>query len=85
MAYQILGKPPLPYVPFLRRLFTTSSRCSYPAARMREEDLCGLKINQDRLMSNIHYTCQWGTGERWGPYVYRSSTPYIRPIGSAPF
>ena len=26
----------------------------------------GLKINPDRLWKDLHYTCQWGTGERWG-------------------
>ena len=26
----------------------------------------GLKINPDRLWEDLHYTCQWGTGERWG-------------------
>jgi len=33
---------------------------------MKEEDLKSLKVNQDRLMEDIHYTCQWGAGERWG-------------------
>ena len=26
----------------------------------------GLKISQDRLMNDIHGTCQWGRGPRWG-------------------
>ena len=25
-----------------------------------------LRVNQDRLMGDIHHTCQWGKGERWG-------------------
>ena len=25
-----------------------------------------LKINKDRLWADIHHTCQWGQGERWG-------------------
>ncbi|KAK0711764.1 hypothetical protein B0H67DRAFT_491385 [Lasiosphaeris hirsuta] len=31
-------------------------------ARLRQ-----LKVNQNRLMDELHHTCQWGTGERWGP------------------
>ncbi|ORY11610.1 hypothetical protein BCR34DRAFT_483829 [Clohesyomyces aquaticus] len=33
---------------------------------MNEELLSSLKVNQTRLMEDIHYTCQWGTGEKWG-------------------
>lgn len=33
---------------------------------MSEQDLASLKVNQNRLMEDIHYTCSWGTGERWG-------------------
>lgn len=36
---------------------------------MSESDLNGLKVNQERLMDDIHYSCQWGKGERWGEYV----------------
>ena len=25
-----------------------------------------LRVNRVRLMDDIHYTCQWGQGERWG-------------------
>jgi hydantoinase/carbamoylase family amidase len=31
---------------------------------MKEMD--SLKVNQERLMNDLHHTCQWGTGERWG-------------------
>ena len=33
---------------------------------MSEADFALLKVKQDRLMSDIHHTCQWGKGERWG-------------------
>lgn len=33
---------------------------------MNEELLSSSKVNQNRLMEDVHYTCQWGTGERWG-------------------
>ena len=25
-----------------------------------------LKVSQDRLWKDIHYTCQWGTGQSYG-------------------
>lgn len=36
---------------------------------VRHVSYSSLRVNQDRLMRDIHYTCQWGTGERWGKYV----------------
>lgn len=33
---------------------------------MSEQDIAALKVNQSRLMEDIHYTCSFGTGERWG-------------------
>ena len=29
-------------------------------------DIRSLKVNRDRLMQDLHTTCQWGTGKRWG-------------------
>ncbi|KAL1887061.1 hypothetical protein Sste5346_010459 [Sporothrix stenoceras] len=34
---------------------------------MTETDFQKVKVNQSRLMQSLHETCQWGTGERWGP------------------
>lgn len=34
--------------------------------KMSQTDLDDLRVDQNRLMEDIHYTCQWGTGERWG-------------------
>jgi len=36
---------------------------------MDEDTLASLKVDKDRLMKDLHHTCQWGTGERWGEYV----------------
>ncbi|KAK0631046.1 hypothetical protein B0T17DRAFT_487348 [Bombardia bombarda] len=33
---------------------------------MDEPTLQTLKVNQTRLLSSLHHTCQWGTGTRWG-------------------
>ncbi|KAE8452813.1 hypothetical protein EG329_013085 [Mollisiaceae sp. DMI_Dod_QoI] len=34
---------------------------------MSDEQFSGLKINRERLWKDIHTTCEWGKGERWGP------------------
>lgn len=36
---------------------------------MNDEMLNDLKVNRARLMEDLHHTCQWGMGERWGEYV----------------
>lgn len=33
---------------------------------MSEEELSGLTVQEDRLMSDLHETCEWGKGEKWG-------------------
>ena len=46
------------------RAFAGSPRLD---VNLTEDVLVNLKVKQDRLMADIHHTCQWGTGERWGP------------------
>ncbi|KAF2463491.1 amidase [Lindgomyces ingoldianus] len=48
------------------RAFSASSRWQLHTKEMHEELLSSLKVNQSRLMEDIHYTCQWGTGQKWG-------------------
>lgn len=31
-------------------------------------ELGRLKVDQARLMKDIHHTCGWGTGKKWGRY-----------------
>ncbi|TKA34683.1 hypothetical protein B0A49_13673, partial [Cryomyces minteri] len=33
---------------------------------MSDADLGSLKVERERLMRDLHHTCQWGAGERWG-------------------
>ncbi|PNS17019.1 Cell division control protein 31 [Sphaceloma murrayae] len=33
---------------------------------MSAQEIAALKVKQDRMMHDLHYTCQWGPGERWG-------------------
>ncbi|KAF2851015.1 amidase [Plenodomus tracheiphilus IPT5] len=48
------------------RSFAYTPRWQIRTKEMNEEHLKDLKVNQVRLMEDIHYTAQWGTGERWG-------------------
>ena len=38
------------------------------------------KIDGDRLWADIHHTCQFGQGERWGKYVIVSHVPFLPVI-----
>jgi hypothetical protein len=51
------------------RSFTCTPRWQLRTKEMNDELMKDLKVNQGRLMEDIHHTCQWGTGERWGEYV----------------
>jgi len=48
------------------RSFTCTPRLQIRTKEMDDEHLRDLKVNQARLMEDIHHTCQWGVGERWG-------------------
>ncbi|KJX98994.1 beta-alanine synthase like protein [Zymoseptoria brevis] len=48
------------------RTFSRSSRLAIAVAEMAEKDFSSLRVNQDRLMNDIHSTSEWGKGERWG-------------------
>jgi hypothetical protein len=48
------------------RQFSISACRSIAVAEMTDNDFKSLKVKQDRLMADIHNTCEWGKGERWG-------------------
>jgi hypothetical protein len=48
------------------RAFSTTPRWSIHTSEMADQDFNSLKVNQERLMSDLHHVCQWGTGKRWG-------------------
>lgn len=52
-----------------QRSFSVTPIWQLHTKEMNEELLAGLKVNQGRLMEDIHHTCQWGSGQRWGEYV----------------
>jgi hypothetical protein len=46
--------------------FSTSAIRTKELATMSEEEVSGLKVKEDRLMGDLHETCEWGKGEVWG-------------------
>ncbi|KAI4744706.1 amidase [Aureobasidium sp. EXF-12298] len=49
-----------------QKLFSTSSKANKELATMSEEELSGLSVQEERLMRDLHETCEWGKGEIWG-------------------
>jgi hypothetical protein len=52
-----------------KRTFVLSPVRSLRVKEISEQDMNGLTVKQHRLMEDLHHTCQWGTGQRWGKYV----------------
>lgn len=52
-----------------RRSLSHTPKWQIRTKEMNNESLKDLKVDQARLMKDIHNTCQWGPGERWGEYV----------------
>jgi hypothetical protein len=46
--------------------FSTSPTCSKELGSMSEEEVAGKKVKEERLMRDLHETCEWGKGEVWG-------------------
>lgn len=64
--------------------FHARNRRALHTVEMQESDLKHLKVNQGRLMKALHYTCEFGTGKRWGRYVDRSTAaPHILSMASS--
>jgi hypothetical protein len=61
--------PALRGTAFSRAAFSTTPRWQIRTKEMTEQHFKDLKVNQGRLMEDIHHTCKWGTGERWGESV----------------
>lgn len=49
-----------------QRAFSTSRLHMLAVSEMSQSDLASLQVKQDRLMNDIHSTCEWGKGEAWG-------------------
>ncbi|EMD96183.1 hypothetical protein COCC4DRAFT_124537 [Bipolaris maydis ATCC 48331] len=48
------------------RSFSNSPRWQIKTREMTDDMMREINVNQARLMDDIHHSCQWGIGERWG-------------------
>lgn len=52
--------------PISFRPFSASYRQAMLSTELSEADVSALKANKDRLAKDLHHSCQWGYGIRWG-------------------
>lgn len=48
------------------RGFSTTISSRIRTIDMSQQDFKDVKIDRERLWSDLHTTCEWGKGERWG-------------------
>jgi hypothetical protein len=51
------------------RCFTASTRGLIRTIDMTDAQIKDLHIDRERLWKELHETCEFGKGERWGRYV----------------
>ncbi|KAE8131675.1 hypothetical protein BDV38DRAFT_263769 [Aspergillus pseudotamarii] len=49
-----------------RRAFSVSLKQAMLTTELSEADVSALRANKDRLAKDLHHSCQWGFGIRWG-------------------
>lgn len=68
-------KPAFRYTSFLparaqslspRRAFSISLKQDMLSTELTDAQVSALRANKDRLAQDLHHTCQWGYGIRWG-------------------
>ncbi|CAG8951712.1 hypothetical protein HYFRA_00005512 [Hymenoscyphus fraxineus] len=65
---RFLAKPRLPYLQNAptTRSFSISQCRAILTTEMSEKQLGAIQVNRARLWRDLHVTCEWGKGERWG-------------------
>lgn len=48
------------------RQFSASSRLAMLTTELSEAQVSALRANKERLAKDLHHSCQWGSGIRWG-------------------
>ncbi|KAH8590291.1 hypothetical protein B0O99DRAFT_580358 [Bisporella sp. PMI_857] len=59
-------KPSHAISPVYLRKFSATCLRHIRTIDLMEEQLSDIKIDRERLWNDLHSTCQWGKGERWG-------------------
>lgn len=59
---------PISYNPINQqcRTFSASWRQTMRSTELSETDVSALRANKDRMAKDLHHSCQWGYGIRWG-------------------
>ncbi|PWY94423.1 beta-alanine synthase [Aspergillus sclerotioniger CBS 115572] len=50
----------------LRRAFSVTSNHTMLSTDLTEAEVSALRANKERLANDLHHSCQWGYGIRWG-------------------
>ncbi|KAJ5976209.1 hypothetical protein N7481_009916 [Penicillium waksmanii] len=50
----------------LRKSFSTTFYRNMLSSELSEADVSALRVNKERLARDLHHSCQWGFGIRWG-------------------
>ncbi|KAK8183833.1 N-carbamoyl-L-amino acid hydrolase [Phyllosticta citribraziliensis] len=64
--HHVRTRRPLSLFSTPRRAFSNTSRRNLRAIGLSEKQLANMKVNGGRLMEELHRTCAFGTGQRWG-------------------
>ncbi|KAL4977464.1 hypothetical protein BDW66DRAFT_132393 [Aspergillus desertorum] len=51
---------------YLRRAFSVTLGQAMLTTELTEAEVSALRANKERLAQDLHHTCQWGYGMRWG-------------------
>lgn len=60
------------------RSFTTTIIRQTRTTELLKNQLADIKVDRDRLWTELRKTCEWGKGERWGEY--KSLVPLVRDM-----
>ncbi|CAD0092429.1 unnamed protein product, partial [Aureobasidium mustum] len=62
----------------INRHFSSSLKWNKDLKNMSKEEVWGLKVKKQRLMRDLHETCEWGVGERWGSALQRRAAQHFQ-------
>jgi hypothetical protein len=50
----------------LRKSFSTTIHRNMLTSELSEAEVSALRVDKERLAEDLHHSCQWGSGIRWG-------------------
>ena len=64
ISFHQVAKPAV--CPYRIKYFSTKSYCAMLTTELSEAEVSALRVNNERLAKDLHHSCQWGYGIRWG-------------------